>query len=504
MRDNFSKSVKLELFKRVNGRCSNPDCNAPTTGPKSNASKSVSVGDAAHITAASAGGPRFDRSLTNKERKSIENAIWLCKICAKLIDSDEEKYSVSVIHNWKNLSEARADREIGRPSIEVELSRKNQITSTVRNLLKIQEDRLNSLDSRLNLSISFKNGEPFYEIFPKETMSFSMSFRSPDKDLAKRFNEFFDYGSPLDVRVDELRIEGSKLLEEITKTSNSGRLTLNGRAVIGRLTLEGEISDGTFFSYSDSVVLRHGRKAVVCETESTISPIKIRFEISIGANKKNTGRVQFGLDFAKWEGHKISALPDFYCIRFLFGEEKFTRLRVNCVVNEKPLFSGNIIRDKLVGEALNVRNTVVFINQIVELSKHYKIDPVFTGLRSLSEEQISKIQFIYEVIKNNGKDLVVKNERIFANMTLNKSEFNSERFKSLKGLSDMTIVEQSDVLEIFGVSVKTGYLTCKAVNFSLITEIDLEKSNDGDEIKLEWVRTDTSQFFMTLTDSPPK
>jgi len=68
----------------------------------------VNVGVAAHITAASPGGKRYDASLSPEHRKHPNNAIWLCQYCAKLIDSDELRFSVSVLHGWKRAAEAEA------------------------------------------------------------------------------------------------------------------------------------------------------------------------------------------------------------------------------------------------------------------------------------------------------------------------------------------------------------------------------------------------------------
>lgn len=110
MRDDFSKSVKEILSKRVGLLCSNPNCKKPTFGPHSNENKTINTGVAVHITAASFGGPRFNPNLTPKERSSILNAIWLCQSCAKMIDSDPNKYPKELLTTWKNQAENYADR----------------------------------------------------------------------------------------------------------------------------------------------------------------------------------------------------------------------------------------------------------------------------------------------------------------------------------------------------------------------------------------------------------
>jgi hypothetical protein len=47
-------------------------------------------------------------------RTSIENGIWLCQNCAKLIDSDESRYSPAILQRWKKLAENAALLEIER------------------------------------------------------------------------------------------------------------------------------------------------------------------------------------------------------------------------------------------------------------------------------------------------------------------------------------------------------------------------------------------------------
>lgn len=111
-RDDFSPVVKRDLAARAGHRCSNPDCQRQTSGPKAGPSGSKSIGVAAHITAAAPGGPRFNQDLTNEERASIDNGIWLCGTCSTNIDSDEVRYPVGVLRQWRHDAETRANRQI--------------------------------------------------------------------------------------------------------------------------------------------------------------------------------------------------------------------------------------------------------------------------------------------------------------------------------------------------------------------------------------------------------
>src|SRR5688572_21610059 len=116
MRDDFLQPTIRILADRVNSTCSSPGCRAATRGPRSRSDKAANIGVACHIVAASPdGGPRADASLTSEERSHFNNGIWLCENCAKLIDTDTERYTTELLKQWKQEAEQAALQELGRP-----------------------------------------------------------------------------------------------------------------------------------------------------------------------------------------------------------------------------------------------------------------------------------------------------------------------------------------------------------------------------------------------------
>jgi hypothetical protein len=77
----------------------------------------LNVGVAAHVSAASLGGARYDPSLTPAERRDVANGLWLCQKCAKLIDNDEVRHPKELLFEWRRKAEeaARVELETGRP-----------------------------------------------------------------------------------------------------------------------------------------------------------------------------------------------------------------------------------------------------------------------------------------------------------------------------------------------------------------------------------------------------
>ena len=117
MRDDFALPVKEVLAKRVALRCSNPNCRRVTSGPQQDPTKAINIGVAAHITAASRGGARYDESIDSEQRQSVENGIWLCQTCAKLVDNDPLRYDCSVLHCWKREAEDKAIHELEQRNV---------------------------------------------------------------------------------------------------------------------------------------------------------------------------------------------------------------------------------------------------------------------------------------------------------------------------------------------------------------------------------------------------
>jgi hypothetical protein len=68
----------------------------------------VNIGVAAHISAASPGGARYEEDLSDEQRADSSNGIWLCQTCAKLIDNDTIRFNRAVLEGWKRAAERSA------------------------------------------------------------------------------------------------------------------------------------------------------------------------------------------------------------------------------------------------------------------------------------------------------------------------------------------------------------------------------------------------------------
>lgn len=112
-RDEFSLQTKRFVALRAGYRCSFSGCPQLTVGPSDESPTSLTnIGEAAHISGAAPGGPRYDNTLSADERSSIHNAIWLCVKHARVVDRDTHTYTIEALRSMKRAHEAAIAKEV--------------------------------------------------------------------------------------------------------------------------------------------------------------------------------------------------------------------------------------------------------------------------------------------------------------------------------------------------------------------------------------------------------
>ncbi len=120
-RDDFTLRTKRVIASKVGYKCSMPNCRKSTLIPNSAHDDFLTLGDAAHISAASEGGPRYNPKITPEQRKHESNGIWLCKECAYIVDHDkEELYNTQTLLNFKRYAEKKAKLESRNKEDDIE------------------------------------------------------------------------------------------------------------------------------------------------------------------------------------------------------------------------------------------------------------------------------------------------------------------------------------------------------------------------------------------------
>jgi len=89
------------LWGRSGNRCALPSCRKILVEDETETDDASIVGDESHIVAREEDGPRGISDLTPEERDKYGNLILLCKVHHKLIDDQENTYTVKILHKMK-------------------------------------------------------------------------------------------------------------------------------------------------------------------------------------------------------------------------------------------------------------------------------------------------------------------------------------------------------------------------------------------------------------------
>ncbi|MCX8956760.1 hypothetical protein [Erwinia psidii] len=208
MREEFSEDTKERLKNRAGNACSFPGCHIPTSGPSlESAIQTANTGVAAHICSASQGpGARrrldiskFDRRLLSDYR----NGIWMCQLHAKMIDTDEVRYTVEMLNHWRELAELRAHLKQATNSqypLPLHLRQGNEIP-----LAKIIRSTTENSHSALATISSAVEDSCIYDVWGK---ALGMAVRDLACELLKNA---FEHGNAtkfeIDIGLDRVRIK---------------------------------------------------------------------------------------------------------------------------------------------------------------------------------------------------------------------------------------------------------------------------------------------------------
>jgi len=189
-RDDFYKKDKDILAKRAAYICSNPKCRKMTIAPSSEDSqKFCSIGNAAHITAASEGGARYDSNISSEERKSINNGIFLCANCASMIDKNLGKdFSVELLLEWKNKHELWIGKNLNKSLPDTTPLKTEMLANFASQLLQLHRTRTQKSDINLE---SFRRDIAKIGIFVSLELKNKMDEYAKEYSSLRRLNAMY-------------------------------------------------------------------------------------------------------------------------------------------------------------------------------------------------------------------------------------------------------------------------------------------------------------------------
>ena len=222
---NYTRHTTAMLWAHSANRCYFPDCDFVCVEEAIDVASPRVSSHIAHIVARNDGGPRADPSMSQKERNAHPNLILLCPNHHGVVDGDEEKYTVQVLHRWKRSREEQT-RELFKNNMpNVTFTELETITKALIANHQPSTDSLTIIPHRQKLA---RNGltectEYFVTIGlikVKQVQSFVETIGGQDHTYADRLKTNF-IGRYQDFKNSGL--DGDALFAELMKYSAQGR-----------------------------------------------------------------------------------------------------------------------------------------------------------------------------------------------------------------------------------------------------------------------------------------
>jgi hypothetical protein len=500
-RDNFTKETITKLKARVAYRCSNPDCRVQITAPSSKEGVS-NIGIAAHICAASQGGPRYDSAMNSTERKSLSNGIWLCSNCSILIDRDTSTFTIQKLNEWKQNAERLAREEQGRklPSdtevvdtLTAALTGypKSFISNAISNTHKSSELALESLDSRFVVNTAYSSGRSLIEIHPKEHVPLSITMDTASEiEFRDKHRQLIEHGRDLEITSNTISIEGSKLFEDFF-SSKLTTFNIYSKKVKGTQKLwlvnsttnhietfddiQGEISFGTkSLTY----------KGTACNKLFSFGYKKLFDDCNHKAN------IKMSLNLDIWDGTSLTYLPYFKKLQSLFakmseGWEVFTSLEVEGM----NVFSSVGLNVSDWDFCLDTTNYLNYLNCCRIISEQTKTELYYTSSLSFTSEEYAHLADIvdtFEGVKVYSEDDLSENFKTV--MCVNNQMEGVTALLNMKEPTSFRILKQTnDFIELFGINIPLPQIVI-SIN-SVLPKFNREITNlmPDSKIDIEWI-----------------
>ena len=504
-RDNFTQKVINDLRNRVGLRCSNPDCRVPTIAPSNN------IGQAAHICAASSGGPRYDKSMTTEERKSINNAIWLCANHATEIDRNPDAFPVELLYRWKQEAEELATKELGKklPSdsdaIDMVSSALTGLPTTflptaISNIHLATKKSLEELDSRFLVTTSHINNLTSFEIQAKEKVVLSMNVHNAyAKEFNQKYRKLLEEGKDFKIDAMAINFKGSKLFEEIDSyREGQFSLTTSKQKAIQKLWIMDKKTK-SIESFDDIVgEIAFGSKFFRFEGTTFDGLVYFNYQHSLDT-RVNNGVINMGISFEKWNDIEINKLPyfrkifllflkisqkwDMYTSLEIYGEKVFTSIEIDINIDSMSCYLQYINRCRIIANYLNVKIP-------------------FVAEADYTREEHIELAKVANIIEK--KEILYKNDlKCNPHLTFKAGQNISKTFMTEKEQSyEIKFVEVANTkIKIFNkyLSLPNKIIFYKSVCISFNKDVTL--ITEGEEIKAELIPQEDFEYRIEFEES---
>lgn len=480
-RDNFSKDTISKLSKRVALLCSNPECRKHTSGPSSEKNDKVSsIGIAAHIKAASPGGPRFCEDQTTSQRKSIENGIWLCTNCATLIDRDVETYTVDKLNEWKAQAEEHARQNIGKKAYDNSDTIKQLSTAFTGQPLNISGQAIQNIHQAIETNLenenfayktSYIDGKLGYSVNAKDDNGILLKI-TLNEENSMALEKCLETGSTFEGNILNATCDEPLSNSIIEHNKNIDvKISPQGINCIQKIWIQNDNGD---IEYLDDIntYITTGTKAVSISGKSFKDLLEINYKTALTPRNEDECELSFHINFNNWDMKNILHLPYFDKLFVLFKNLKkgwILNLKIEIDGNEAMRFASQVNSLRDIDEIVGYMN---FINNGRIIAKRQSEEILFKSNYAFTDDDFKLINdsaYLYENKFSTGtctQDTSIGKMRISNEKPINTKE------------SEFSIIEPvGPKVQLFGKSI---ILPKRKFSFSNVVPQVVEVKNGFD------------------------
>jgi hypothetical protein len=368
-------------------------------------------------------------------------------------------------------------------------------TSSIKAAVSSEKARLEALDKRFSINISYSSDNVTYQLNPKEDFDFKLTLNSDDPSiLREKVSDLFDRGLDVKFQPGEIVIQGSPLFSHISEECNLKEVTLSASRRVAA-----EISLSAIAASKASKVNLHaiygefvcGNKEARFDDSNNRLPLRVSLHFLWDhAIRKQPFQFTFFLDTTVWEGRPVLQIGYFERLStFLKSLSHGSVLDIQCEIKGNHVFTGSGGPFKDLEYLSRIGRLIDLIEKLRYIAQTTGANILFPPPDSFTKETIIQIELLHNLLKKGEHHQNASGLKASGVLSPSRDFFQVMRQRQAQAGS-FTFEPYNPVLDLLGKEINLGYLSYTMTDARLLTELSDETlkqlERDGTEIELEW------------------
>lgn len=393
--------------------------------------------------------------------------------------------------------------------IEAEKYMRDLWPSSIPAAVSAEQKKLETLDNRFVVDISYAGGEVHYDLQPRSSINFTLQIKNQDTDkLRSKMIDLFERGLKVKFQPGEIEIQGSKLLSAIAADPNLRHIELHSAVVAGAelllLSTDSSGAECVRLSFHGKVSLGSSEGNFDGHLKNSPLGINLAFPLDFTQSKPSFD-VSFNFNTSVWEGLPLLRLPYFdRVLSFFKSLQSGNSLRMVFEVEGYHIFSGTSTSDMTSGFLSGSMKYLELMEKARLVAQRIGINPLTPRADSIPEQDFETISLLSRLIEQGEHRQSGEGARFNGRLKPNETFF-----AVLEGNHDyskaFTFEPEGQVFSFFGVEFVVNWLRYTLTRAKLIIDSSLDHANKEEimkhDIDIEWVGSEGAELIISNIQS---